>query len=313
MTLFLLILLVIVLALLAGGYAAFYVAIVRRPPKPGYQSAYLQQFLPELERGAQWFREQSPETVCIRSRDKLKLTGYFLPADNAKGTLLLVHGYRSNPMSDFGIVCPFYHSLGWNILAVCQRAHGESEGKYITFGAKERFDVCDWALYLADRFGPDHNIVLDGISMGSASVLMSLGTELPPNVKCVIADCGFTSAHAQFLHLLKTRIHLPVHPLLDIMQLFAKLFADFDFKAGSTVEALQRTAIPVLFIHGERDTYVPVRFTVENYAACTSEKQLLTVPEAGHGTSYIFAREACQRTLREFLNSHAESYVCAKH
>ena len=304
---FLLILLIIALALLAGGYIAFYLAIVRRPPKPGYQSAYLQQFLPELERGAQWFRDQSPETVCIHSHDKLRLTGYFLPAENAKGTLLLVHGYRSNPMSDFGIVCPFYHSLGWNILAVCQRAHGESEGKYITFGVKERFDVCDWALYLADRFGPDHAIVLDGISMGSASVLMSLGTQLPPNVKCAIADCGFTNAHAQFVHLLKTRIHLPAHPLLDIAQLFAKLFADFDFKAYSTLDALHQTKIPVLFIHGERDTYVHVRFTVENYGACASEKKLFAVPEAGHGTSYIFAREACQQTLREFLETHVKT------
>ena len=301
---FLLILLVIVLLLLAAAYAAFYLAIVRLPvkPEPG-KSKWLLPFKEEILAGGQWFREQTPERITIRSRDGLKLAGYFLPAENAKGTLLLVHGYRSDPWCDFGIVYPYYHSLGWNILTVFQRAHGESEGKYITFGIRERFDVCDWALLLADRFGPEHKIVLGGISMGSSSVLMSLGTELPENVRGVIADCGFTTPRAEFEHVLKTRFHVPVHPIMELSELFAKLFAKFGFSDYSTVTALKQTGVPVLFVHGERDGFVPVRFTVENYGACASEKTLLTVPEAGHGASYLLARAQCQQALRRFLSS----------
>lgn len=307
MTTFLLILLILVLLLLALGYAAFFVACVRIPrkPDPAWSKA-LKPYSDAILAGAQWFRDQNPERIRIRSDDGLLLTGYFLSAENAKGTLLLLHGYRSDPFCDFGYSIRFYHSLGWNILAVCQRAHGESEGRYITYGIKERFDVRDWTLYLADRFGPLHRIALIGISMGSATILMSLGTELPSNVKCAIADCGFTSPHDQFVHILKTRLHLPCQPTLALAETFAKLFAGFGFRDYSTLDALRKNRLPVLFVHGEKDTFVPPRFTQQNYAACAAEKKLITVPEAGHGLSYVYATEACQTALRDFLTEYAE-------
>ena len=142
--------------------------------------------------------------------------------------------------------------------------------------------------------------------MGSATVLMSLGTDLPPNVKCVIADCGYTAPYDQFAYLLKTRFHLPLHPILDIANLFPRLFAGFGFRDYSTVTALKMNRRPVLFVHGEQDPLVPIRFTVENYAACVAAKRLITVPEAGHGTSYVFATEACQNALRDFLMTYGE-------
>lgn len=301
----LLILLILVLLLLAVGYAAFFVACVRMPVDPDpRKSKFLKAFREKIIAGADWFKAQGPERVQIRSDDGLLLTGYFLPVKNAKGTLVLVHGYRSSPFTDYGYSVGYYASLGWNILAVCQRSHAESEGQYITYGIKERFDIRDWTLYLADRFGPDHKIALIGISMGSATVLMSLGTELPPNVKCAIADCGYTSPYEEFVHVLRRR-RLPRRPTLDIANLYARLFAGFGFKDYSTVEALRHNRLPVLFVHGEKDELVPIRFTVENYAACTAEKRLVTVPEAGHGTSYVFATETCQKALREFLQTYA--------
>lgn len=302
----LLILLILILLLLAIGYAAFFVACVRLPTEPDPdKSKYLRPYASQIRAGAQWFRDQNPELVRIRSDDGLRLTGYFLPAENAKGTLMLVHGYRSNPFCDFGYSFDFYASLGWNILAVCQRAHGESEGTYITFGVKERFDVRDWALYLTDRFGPSHKIALVGVSMGSSTVLMSLGTKLPDNVKCVVADCGFTSPYEEFSHVLKARFRIPCRLILTIADMFSRLFAGFGFRDYSTVEALKGNRIPVLFAHGEKDNFVPIRFTVANYAACSAEKKLITVPEAGHGTSYVFATEICQSAIREFLSDYA--------
>ncbi len=298
----LLVILLLVLLLLLAGYAAFFLACVRMPIQSDpSKSKTLQPFLEDIRAGAQWFQDQKPERVQIRSDDGLQLTGYLLSVRNAKGTLLLVHGYRSDPFTDFGYSYPFYASLGWNILTVCQRSHSESEGKYITFGVKERFDVRDWTLYLSDRFGPELPIVLVGISMGSSTVLMSLGTDLQPNVKCAIADCGYTSPYDEFVYVLKTRFHLPCHPLIDIADLFSRLFAGFAFKDYSTTTALKTNRRPVLFVHGEKDRLVPIRFTVENYAACEAEKKLITVSEAGHGTSYVFDTENCQRAVRDFL------------
>ena len=299
----LLILLVLLLLLFALSYAAFYVAVVRLPVKPNPAlSQSLGAYAQAIEDGAAWFRAQEPQRVAIRSRDGLKLVGHFLPAEaeEARGTLLLVHGYRSSPWTDFGIIYPYFHSLGWNILTVHQRAHGESEGKYITFGIKERYDVCDWALYLSDRFGPQHSVVMDGISMGSTSVLMALGTELPENVRGAIADCGFTCPYDEFVHVLKAR-HIPRQPLLALAELHARAFAGFGFRDYSTVTALKMNRRPVLFVHGEKDSFVPIRFTVENYAACAAEKQLVTVPEAGHGASYLLETARCQAVLEDFL------------
>ena len=304
MTIVLLVFLVIILFLLAFGYAVFFFACVRVPVQPDpSKSRSLRQYAEGINAGAQWFLDQNPERVQITSDDGLRLVGWFLPVPDAKGTLLLMHGYRSDPFCDFGLTYRFYHSLGWNILAVCQRSHGESDGQYITYGVKERFDVRDWVLYLTDRFGPEHHIALIGISMGSSTVLMSLGADLPPNVRCVAADCGYTSPYEQLAHMFK-RFHLPLHPGIDIANAFARLFAGFGFRDYSTITALQQNKLPILFFHGEKDRFVPIRFTVDNYAACISEKKLITVPDAGHGTSYIFATETCETAMRDFLNTY---------
>ena len=304
MIIVLMIIVIIVLLLLIADYAAFFLACVRLPIEPDPdKSKLLRPIKNEIKAGGDWFRAQNPERIQITSDDGLRLVGYFLPAYDAKGTLLLLHGYRGGPFCDFGYSIRDYHALGWNILAVCQRAHGESDGAYITYGVKERFDARDWALYLADRFGPEHNVAMIGISMGSSTALMSLGTDLPDNVKCVVADCGFTSPYEEFVHVLQRR-RIPIHPVLDIAELFAKAFAGFGFKDYSTVTALKNNRRPVLFVHGEKDALVPVQFTVDNYAACTAEKQLITVPEAAHGMSYVCAHEACYAALREFLNKY---------
>ncbi len=297
----LLVIVLLILILLAAGYAAFFLACVRLPVKADpTKSKHLLPFSEQILSGAQWFRDRDPERVQIPSDDGLRLTGYLLRAENAKGTLMLVHGYRSDPFTDFGYSYRFYASLGWNILSVCQRSHGESEGKFITFGVKERFDIRDWALYLNDRFGPALPIVLLGISKGSSTVLMSLGTDLPKNVKGAIADCGYTSPYDQFIYILKKR-HIPPHPVIELAELYSRLFAGFAFKDYSTITALKSSRLPVLFVHGQKDTLVPIRFTVDNYAACEGPKQLITVPEAGHGTSYVFETETCQQAIRDML------------
>jgi len=306
MTIILLILLVLVLILLTVAYSLFMFAAVRLPTrsKPKMPK-WILPYWPEIQSGGDWFEAQQKERIELPSRDGLKLVGWFLPAEHARGTLLLVHGFRSNHRNDFGLFYPYYHSLGFNILAVDQRTHGESEGKYITFGVKERFDMLDWTRYLYDRFGAEHRVILDGVSMGATTVLMALGTGLPANVRGVIADSGFTSPYDQFVHMCKDRFHLPLHPLMEISGLFLKYLAGFDAREYSTVTALQQSTLPVLFFHGGHDNFVLLRCTETNYAVCRGEKQLITVPEAGHCGSYMLDRPRCQAALEEFLNKVA--------
>ena len=139
---------------------------------------------------------QDAENIFLPSYDGLRLHGRLLQQPGAKGTILLFHGYRSSWVIDFSIVLPYYFTLGYNLLAVDERAHGESEGTYITFGVRERHDVATWAAYAAMHFGPAHPLILDGLSMGAATVLMASELELPASVRGIIADCGFSSPYA---------------------------------------------------------------------------------------------------------------------
>ena len=250
-----------------------------------------------------WFDAQAPERVSITSFDGLKLTGLYLPAENARGTMLLMHGFHSSAYRDFSCAFRLYHSLGYNILTVYQRAHGESEGKFITYGVKERFDCLEWCRYLNRRSGPEPDVFLSGISMGSSTVLMATGLELPENVRGVIADCGFTSPWDEFAYIMKKRMHLPlVHPLLDIVSAASKLIAGFGFRDYSVPRAMEKNRLPVLFVHGTADTFVPPEMTLENYAACHAPKELIMVEGAHHGESFLIETDRYVSAVKAFLS-----------
>jgi pimeloyl-ACP methyl ester carboxylesterase len=306
-------LLALLLAFAIAISVLFYQVFVRRersennaeqPRCPKQLEQYAAAF---LEAGT--FLARTPyEPVSIQSFDGLTLRGRFFPADSAKGTILLAHGYRANGLDNFGCVLEFYHNLGYQLLLISQRSHWESEGRYICFGAKERFDCRDWAVYLSRR--PDcagKSIFLEGISMGASTVLMASGLDLPDTVDGIIADCGFTSPWDIVADLAKRRFHLPVHPLLDGLDCLAGWFAGFHLRESSTLDAMRQCRIPTLFVHGEGDNFVPCEMTRANYAACAAEKQLFTVPGAGHGGSYLVDRPGCEAVLRAFLAAHTRS------
>ena len=305
MKIFLLLLLVLVLLLIAISYWLFYIGVCRYPrDKKVKISKKLLPYAEQINGGMDWFRSQELERVEISAYDGTRLVGQYLYHPQTKGTILLMHGFRSDAYYDFSCAFQAYYALGYSLLCVHQRAHGLSGGQYICYGIKERYDCRDWARYLCDRFGPEHDIFLDGLSMGSSTVLMATSLELPKSVRGVIADCGFTSPYEEFKEILK-RMHLPEHPFLDIAEVFSRLMAGFGFRDYSTLEAMRVNTLPVLFLHGEADDFVPMRFSIENYAACQAEKELITVPGAGHGMSYLLDTERCKEALGRFLSRHA--------
>ena len=269
---------------------------------------------------AQWGREdqteeilagitlmQDAEDIFLPSHDGLRLHGQLLQQPGAKGTILLFHGYRSSWIIDFSIVLPYYHSLGYNLLAVDERAHGQSEGVYITFGIHERRDAATWAQYAAMHFGPDHPLFLGGLSMGATTVLLASCFDFPANVRAVIADCGFTSPYEIAKSVLRRDYpRLPVGLLLPICGLFTRLFAGFGLHDASTIDAVRESRYPILFIHGTGDDFVPCEMTKENFAACTAEKECVLVEGAQHGCSYVRDRARVEAALRTFLERHTK-------
>ena len=215
-----------------------------------------------------------------------------------------MHGYRAGGLTDFAGLYRFYHEQGYDLLVPFERSHGPSEGRYICFGVKERFDCRDWAEYAVRLAGEDCNLYLSGISMGCATVLMAAGLPLPANVRAIIADCGFTSPKEILKTVLNRDYHLPAFPLMNLTELLTKWRAGFGYSDASTLDAMRNCRIPVLFIHGEKDTFVPVQMTLDNYMACSAPKELLIVPGAAHAAASLQDPEGYRRTALAFMKKY---------
>lgn len=268
------------------------------------KKSHLAHFAPVIAEGLASFRAAAKEDVYITSRDGLRLHGYWFARENAKGTIIMVHGWRSRVAYDFSAIWQKYRAMGYNLLGIEQRAIGGSEGKYICFGVKEQYDLINWVKFVNTRCGEELPVIFSGISMGSSTVMFAIGNEeLPNNVAGAIADCGFTSAHDEFCHLLRTSYHLPKFPFLYIANVFAKVLCGFTFNEYNSTKTLKNAKVPVLFIHGEADGFVPPEFTKRNYEACASRCELFTVKDADHGLSYLVDPDEGDRRLSEFINS----------
>ncbi len=300
----------IVLAAAAAAYialcAALTVGALLRQKVKEPDPAEMRRLAPYAEiirGGVRWLREQNPERVEITSFDGLRLRALYLPAENAKCTAILMHGYRSEFLWDFAGAYRLLHEYGCNLLVPWQRAHGESEGRIICMGIREKRDCADWARYIEERNGKELPIVLEGMSMGAATVLLATGLDLPENVRGVIADCGFGSVWREFGYVLTERLRLPLHPILDTCCALNRLFFGFGYRDVSTADALRRSKLPLLLFHGEADRFVPAYFSRENFEASAAEdKTLVLVPGAGHGCSFLIEPERCKKEIYAFYD-----------
>lgn len=254
---------------------------------------------------AAWFEQSDRVRLEITSFDGLKLVAYYLPHEESKGIVLMMHGFHSLPMRDFASIARFYYDHGYSICLPYQRTHGESEGTYITYGVKERYDIRDWVAELNERYGLENDIWVHGISMGCATVLMGSGFEYPFNVRGIIADCGFTSPYDIIHFVLKYRkIPLPT-VMVNVGDFYAKLFAKFSLHDYSTVKALSVNETPLLFIHGTADTFVPSYMTLANFEATHAPKELLLVDDAIHAMSFYTNEEQYGQAVLSFMQKYA--------
>ena len=307
-------LLAIPAAALSGGYLGFAYACARRREPDWDSEADLKQtpfaeFAGSLPRARQWLRDHRAQDVQVESFDGLTLRGQWVPVEQPMATIILFHGYHSHHINDFSAIYGYYRSLGLNLLLVRQRSHGESEGRYITFGVKERKDVLAWIDYHNRTYGMD-NVYLGGMSMGASTVLYAAGEELPPNVRGITADCGFSSPEQILGHIIRKDFRLPPKLVLPLMDVWARTLGGFSFYECDTREILTRAKVPILFIHGRADDFVPCHMTEEGYAACAGEKEIHLVDGAGHGRSYLYEPERLRAALADFFKRNlSEEYL----
>lgn len=262
-----------------------------------------------LEAGKAWYDDQAVEELWMRSYDGLRLYGRLIRHEQAKGSILMMYGYHGEALMDFGASMRYCYEAGYNLLIPDQRTHGISEGRYITFGVRERRDVNSWIAQLNERFGKELPVFLYGLSMGCSTVLMASGLTMPENVKAIIADCGYTRPLDICAHVLKTRMRLPVFPVLPIVGLICWLFAGFGLRQASVPRALKTNTRPVLFYHGGKDDFVPLWMGNANYANCVAEKEQIIIEDAMHAQCFLMDPARCLGALGTFLEKYGEAKI----
>lgn len=259
-----------------------------------------------VSQGHQWLQEHNGQDVYMTNRDGLKLHAVWVPVENAKGTTIFVHGFRSCGLTDFSLAFDLYRNQGMNILLVSQRSHGASEGKYITFGVKESRDVYEWIQYHNVHFGK-YPVLCSGLSMGAATVMYLAEMDLPENVRGFVADCGFTSPKEILAHVFRQQTHLPAWPFLWATDLCARFFAGFSISEKHTQKTLANNTRPILLVHGMDDDFVPTEMSRRSFDACTGDKTLLLVEGAAHGVSFLVDKETYLKKIHILLQKVQDS------
>lgn len=240
----------------------------------------------------------------MTAEDGTQLVAHYLPVENAVRTVVLFHGWRSTWARDFGMHAETLRRLGANLLFVEQRSHGESEGKFIGFGAVEQYDCLRWLSYFREKKNDGLPVYLFGVSMGAATVLMASDKLEKGSVRGIIADSGFTSPAAIVEKVMQQKHAWAPHFFTSLLNLWTTSRAHFSMTKNSALLSMKNNTTPILFIHGKKDDFVPIEMTMENYAACSAEKSLLLVDGAPHAKAFIVAPETYEKKIQEFFGDH---------
>lgn len=267
-------------------------------------SADKQKYAAEYWRYVDWFKKIEKEHWTWSTDDgDDQMSAYFIPADDSAKAVIISHGYKGNgeTMANYA---KMFHKLGFNVLLPDDRGHGQSAGKYISFGWLDRLDYLTWLNRLIKRLGAQTKLLLFGVSMGGATVEMLSGEDLPPQVKAIIADCGYASIHEELTYLLKRQFHLPEYPIYPLVSTINRHRLGYYLGDISSTDQLKKNHRPIFFIHGEKDTYVPASMALENYQATNAPKELWIVDHASHAESFWLDPTAYRAHIQAFLNKY---------
>ena len=257
-----------------------------------------------LDSDISWLLNDSNYTdEYITSSDNLKLHSYQVKNQTSSNKwVITVHGYTSEGIN-MSTYAKKYYDNGYNVLIPDLRAHGLSEGDYIGMGWDDRIDIISWInKILAEN--PNAEIVLHGVSMGAATVLMTSGEEIPSNVKAIVADCGYTSVWDEFAYQLDDLFSLPEFPILNVSSIVAKIRAGYFLVEASSIKQVKKSKTPILYIHGDKDDFVPYYMMEKLYNATNSEKEMLTIKGAEHAKASEVDPETYWTTVNNFINKY---------
>lgn len=242
------------------------------------------------------------EEVHIKS-GKYNLVGYYL-SYNRKKTAILLHGWKGNAEERMADAFKYIES-GYNVFLPDLRGHGKSDGKYIGMGCAERKDIFRWIDYLRDKYGNDKDFILDGISMGGATVLALSGdVEATKYVKAIISDCAFSSVQDLIPNFIDKIPKIFSNILTKMVEMWCTLLCGFSFNNCSPISQIKKSKTPIFIIHGTEDRFVPFEMGKKLYNACSSEKEYWAVEGAKHIMSSWVAKDKYSQKIKAFLDKY---------
>ncbi|UFU01325.1 alpha/beta hydrolase [Radiobacillus kanasensis] len=249
--------------------------------------------------------EHPPSAMSIVSNDDLKLKLHADVYENEEESskwAIVAHGYTGEAADMTRYVRHFYEQ-GFHVIAPDLRGHGKSEGDYIGMGWHDRMDMMQWIDEIIQK-DPNAEIALFGVSMGGATVMMTSGENLPSNVKVIVEDCGYATVSDVFIYQLKDLFGLPEFPVMQAANTVTKMRAGYDLYEASAVKQVARSKTPMLFIHGDADTFVPYEMLNEVYEAANVDKEKLVIEGAGHGDAEKVDPELYWDTVWGFVGKY---------
>lgn len=252
----------------------------------------------------EWLSGVKYEKLNITSDDGYNFDAVmFLQDDYSEKWVLMLHGYTGWKEEMYRYAYHYY-LMGYNILCPDLRCSGSSEGDFIGMGWTDSIDCLKW-LDVIISLDPDARIVLHGQSMGAATALIMTGnSELPSNVVACVSDCAYTTAYEMFGDKCKSWFNLPAFPIVDSAVLMLKARGGYNLRDASPLDAVQKSDIPTLFIHGEDDALISVSMCYRLYDAETADKEIMIVPGAGHAQAADKDPEGFYDTIWEFLGNY---------
>ena len=250
------------------------------------------------------FLKLDKENLSLKN-DGLNLKAWYVPAENKTDkTVIVVHGFNGSKeqMAAYGML---FHKLGYNVLMPDNRANGASDGTLIGYGVTDKCDLTKWTDQLI-KTNPKSKITYFGLSMGAATVMMASGQDLPKNVVNIIEDCGYSSVWDELTFQAKDMYNLPAFPLLYEVSALSKIRAGFAYGEAdaSSVKALAHNKLPVLFIHGDADDFVPTAMVDQNYAATKGPREKFIVKGAKHAKSIETDKTGYYAQVTAFLDNY---------
>lgn len=276
-----------------------------REPKDEFEKQLMENESRIRNEALTWGDENKSDDWFIQSKDGLTLHGeVYASKTESHLWAVCVHGYRGT-IANTKCYGMNYSRMGYNVLLPENRTGGQSEGTYIGMGWLDKNDLMLWVKKIIS-VDEKAEIVLHGESMGAATVLMLSGDNPPEAVKCIVADCGYTSVWDEFSHVMKSSMHMPVFPLLYFSSFISKFQLGYGFREASAKKQMAKSKLPTLFLHGEDDDFVPTFMSGLNFTALNAPKKLKLFPHARHCESEFYDPDLYWKTVSTFVEKYVD-------